>query len=167
MPMPKYARRAGTGCSGRGDELAVLDAFHADKPVGELSDTTVGAAQDQGFEALVFVQVDMQCRGNKVQCLVLGLGKFAAEVWNVVIVYERNACYSLRRFVRQDFFGECAAGQVAQCFGARCIALSLDELVEFDEEIFFHLCFRGSRIGPTTSYCGTFLASLLRGLASC
>src|SRR5215470_17845040 len=102
MSMVMYAGWAGLGCSGCGDELAVLDPFHADKPVGELPDSAVGAAQYQGFEALVLVQMDMQGRGDQVQGLMLGLCKFAAEVWNVMIVYERNACYGLRRFVRQD-----------------------------------------------------------------
>src|SRR5262249_43910145 len=106
--------------------------------VGELPDPAVGAAQDQSLEALVLVQMNVQGRGYQVQGLMLGLGELAAQVWNVMIVYERNACYCLRRFVSKHFLGECSAGEVAKCFRPCCVALSLDQLIEFHEEIFLH-----------------------------
>src|SRR5262249_34064777 len=138
MSMVMYVLLTGLGCSGRCYELAVLDAFHADEPVGELPDAPVRAAQDQGLEALVLVQVPLRRRANQVKGLMLRFGEFAAEIWNVMIVYERNACHRFRRFISEHFFSQGAAREVPQCFRARCIALSLDELVEFDQEVFLH-----------------------------
>src|SRR5262249_11874275 len=89
VPMRMYVLIAGSGCSGGSYELAVFDAFYADKFVGQLADAPVRPAQDQRLEALVLIEMNVQRRGDQVKGLVLSLGEFAAEIRYVMIVYKR------------------------------------------------------------------------------
>src|SRR5215471_8577676 len=116
MPMRMYVLMAGVGCPCRSNELSVFDTLHADQAVGKLAYATVWSAQDQGLQALVLIQVYVQCRCYEVEGLVLRFGQFAAEIGDVVIVDQRNGRNGLSRFVCQDLLGQRPASQVAQRF---------------------------------------------------
>jgi len=86
MPLAARSVRVGVGRECGQGEAALEDAFGGDEAVGDGLDFLARATQDDDFEAVVVVEVDVEGGDDGVVVLVLGLSQFFGEKPDMVVV---------------------------------------------------------------------------------
>jgi len=125
---------AGSISTGGQNELAALDAPRAEQPVGQGLNFAGRPLNEQDFQALVAVQVDMGRGDDLGVLLMLQVKQILREFPLVVVVHhDHNADNGgiplefLLEYVR--------AHQVRHCLGAVGVALLANQLVKLCEQI--------------------------------
>ena len=60
-------------------ELAMLHAFRADEGIGHLPDLTAAATDDQDFQAVIVIQMDMHRRQDELMVPMLNIGELLVQ----------------------------------------------------------------------------------------
>lgn len=114
------------------DQLSVLDPLGRKDAIGRSLDRCRGPAQHDDFEAVVVIEVHVQCRDDLLSKLVLHRSELFGEFANVVVVHERKrrcsktATGNVRR-------GELGTNEVSQRLGSRCVSATSDVFIEASE----------------------------------
>jgi cobalt/nickel transport system permease protein len=112
----------------------VFNALGRDESIGHFLDYRGFSFQHEHFQAIVVIEVHMQCGKDRVIALVLHFGEPIRQHSDVVIVDQRygsddDTIRTLRRFSNQS-----VTNKIAERFGAICIAALRDQMVEFLKE---------------------------------
>jgi hypothetical protein len=119
-------------------QLSVLDSLDADQFVGDPAHVAHLAANDEYFQAVVGVEMDVQRGDDLVVVGVLLLGKLVGEVADVVVVDERHRADSLLFLLLQLQLDLGCADQVPDRLGPVRVSFLLDQFVEVLEQLVVH-----------------------------
>ena len=70
--------------------MPVLNTFCTDERIGRLAHILGFSPQNDHFQAMMVIQVNMQCRNDALVVLMLEFGQFFAQHAHVVVVDDRN-----------------------------------------------------------------------------
>ena len=118
--------------------MGVFDAFDGAEGVGEVADGAGGASEDDDFEAVVVVEVDVEGGDDEVAVFVLDVVDLVAELAGVVVVDHGEGGGDVLGGVAPFLGDEGFADEVAQGLGAVGVAFAFVALVEGGEEFGGH-----------------------------
>ena len=121
---------------GRGkDEPAGLDTLGADQVIGQVANQPRGAAQQDHFEAALFIEMDVSCRENPVEMVMLQISEPARNARGVVVVNEGDHAHCVTVVAGDLFFDERIAHQAADGLAPVRVAVQLAILIEAAEQL--------------------------------
>jgi hypothetical protein len=116
---------------GRGEhEPPGLDSLGADQVISEVADLPGGAAQENHFQAALFVEMHVRRGNDPVKMMVLQVGQPAPDPRDVMIVDQGDDPHRLAVAVRDRFFDQCRAHQAADSLAPVGMTMKLAILVE-------------------------------------
>jgi hypothetical protein len=96
LQQPESASLCGQSMAGSGDrQLPVLYAFSADQLIGNSFDQWRLAPNDEHFEAIVVIQVDVQRRDDRFVMVVLEVGQGLLQSVFVMVIDQRDCAGDL------------------------------------------------------------------------
>lgn len=132
VPLVVSTRRLGGEVfAGGGDgEFAVFDAFGGQQGIGHLPDAVGASPHREHFEAVVMVEMHVQCRNDQVAMIMLNVGEQFQQVWLVVVV---DQCDGTRNFAAAELLlilDELGAHHVGDRLGTVFVSFGADQLIE-------------------------------------
>jgi hypothetical protein len=119
----------------RSRHLAVFNALRTDKPVRHLPNFAAFAADDNYFQTIIVVQMDVECRENFPRMFVLMTYKRIRRRTGMMIVNNRYGRNDSLVFAGPLFLDQKLAHKVAQSFRPVRIMPARDRTVELLQQV--------------------------------
>ena len=113
----------------------MLDALGADQRIGDLAHRRRLTANDQNFEAMVVIEMNVQRGKNDVMKIVLNVGELFVQISHVVVIDQRNRANHAAVGGFPHFFHELVADQIAKGLRPVGIAALSDQMIELIQEV--------------------------------
>jgi hypothetical protein len=120
-----------------GYELAVLDPLSRNQLAGDLVHFAAASPDDNHFQAVMFIQVNMQAGIHGHMSLMLHVRQEIAQVMYPVVIHERDHPDDFGVCLPYLLLNEVITNQVADSFRAILITLTADASVEGLQQIIF------------------------------
>jgi hypothetical protein len=120
---------------GRRDELAVLNSLGRNQFAGNLVHLVAAAADDNDFQAVMFIEVNVQAGIHGHMSLMLHLRQEIAQVMDPVVINEGDDADNFGIRLPDLLLNQVVPDQVADRFRAVLIALTADASIESVQQI--------------------------------
>lgn len=118
----------------RETQTAMLNPLEAGQGTANLPDLPHGAAQENHFQAVVVIQVDMCRRNDHFVVFVLEIGEMILQFPFVVVVHQRQDAVCLRTIILRPFIHKAGANEIPDRLRSIAITGPGDEAIEFLDE---------------------------------